>query len=161
MLTTDFKYLRKPVEFIPENDILNRFQELLESKNIMTDYISNNSNAAGLAANQLQINLPIICFKVGNNIENIINPTITSHSIKTENCNESCLSIPDTVVSVQRFKSITVTGWRISFDGSLKKVTRNFEDFLSSVVQHEVDHLNGILIIDRGEIIKDSKVIQK
>jgi len=75
----------------------------------------------------------------------IINPKIVSHSKKTLLDWEGCLSIPGIRALVARFAKIGVE--YTNTDGILIK--RDFEGFIAKIFQHELDHLNGILFLDR------------
>lgn len=148
MINTNLQNLKIPIPYILEDELQDKFQELLIAKNALSDFIKNDNNAAGLAANQLNINLPIISFRLGKNIENIINPIITTTGVAETVGSESCLSLPGVVTNVIRHDLITVSGWRISFKGELIRFSRCFEGMTARIIQHEIDHLNGILILD-------------
>ena len=75
----------------------------------------------------------------------IINPEIVpNHSDKREGW-EGCLSIPDIRGMVPRFTDITV----VALDRDGKKIELKLKDFPARVVQHETDHLDGVLFFDR------------
>ncbi len=80
----------------------------------------------------------------------LVNPQIIKESDKYIKSEESCLSIPDYSGIVQRKKSITVSYQDIH--GQRKE--REFHGYNGTVIQHEIDHLNGILFIDRLTQIK-------
>ena len=75
----------------------------------------------------------------------LINPTITQQEEKTMLSEESCLSIPDFTGYVERKKSITIDYQDIHG----QKKTKEFSGYNATVLQHEIDHLNGILFIDK------------
>ncbi len=75
----------------------------------------------------------------------IINPRITSHSRKVEYDWEGCLSLESVRGLVPRYKEIAVE----YEDLSGKKIVRNLKGYHARVFQHEIDHLNGILYVDR------------
>lgn len=77
----------------------------------------------------------------------IINPVIHSFSSSTLSGLEGCLSLPGLVGSLSRSRSIRVS--YLSLDGVL--VTKDLTGFRSRLFQHEVDHLDGILFVDRIE----------
>ncbi len=80
----------------------------------------------------------------------LINPKIVQYSDEVIDDQEICLSVPNFIGHVNRSKSIDVE----AFDQNGKPITIHAEDFFARVLQHEIDHLNGILYIDRvhGEI---------
>ena len=109
---------------------------MLSHKNI-------NDNSIGLASNQLGLKGRIIIVKMKNRWINFINPTISYKSKDTIITKESCLSVPNQSIMVERSKEISIyceinnKGWET-----------NLNPYMSIVVQHEIDHLNGILITD-------------
>ena len=74
----------------------------------------------------------------------LINPKIVERSSETFLSEESCLSLPDFVGHTKRHRKITVEYQDLL--GNHKK--KEFSDYNSSVLQHEIDHLDGILFID-------------
>ena len=75
----------------------------------------------------------------------VINPEITPHSSHKEEGWEGCLSVPDIRGMVPRFTDITVRG--LDRDG--KTIEIRLKDFPARVVQHESDHVDGVLFLDR------------
>jgi len=111
--------------------------------------------AAGLAAPQIGISKRIIIFRnKGFNEEDwsksesdydvLINPRITQTRGELVTMAEGCLSCPEIQVEVSRFPEIKVR----AYDQSGRKISKRYTDYLARVVQHEVDHLEGRLIID-------------
>lgn len=105
-------------------------------------------NGIGLAAPQIGVSKRIILFKTGSILQVLINPVITKRKLGKTKSIEGCLSFPETVgkegtpVIMHRDKMITVEG--INRYGKFVKLKlRGLDSF---VVQHEVDHLNGITI---------------
>ncbi len=103
----------------------------------------------GLAANQ--VNLPFRLFvanEMGNPEEGeelvFINPVL-SRGKGVDESEEGCLSIPGVNRNVRRSKSIHVNAY--SIDG--KEINQTFDGFLAKILQHETDHLDGVLFIDR------------
>lgn len=103
----------------------------------------------GLAANQVGILKRIIVVDVTggeNGRENfiaLINPEIVEKDGLLEE-DEGCLSLPGITASVKRFAKVTVCG--LDIKGKPVKITAS--DLLSRVLQHEIDHLDGILFVD-------------
>jgi len=99
----------------------------------------------GLAAPQVGENLRIIVVLLdGKNTVPMINPDITDHSYETEYGEEGCLSIPGKWGQVQRYKDIVV---RYKNEKNEKRLLK-LEGFNARIVQHEIDHLDGILFTD-------------
>lgn len=75
----------------------------------------------------------------------MINPEITHFSFEKELGEEGCLSVPDQRGQVERAQSIDVRYF--SLQGQL--IEQRFHGFPARIVQHEIDHLNGVLFVDR------------
>jgi len=80
-----------------------------------------------------------------------INPTITNRSRDTEDMDEGCLSVDGTYGSVRRSEKVTIE----AYDEHGKKFTRGASGLLAQIFQHEVDHLNGTLYIDKATDVRD------
>ena len=113
------------------------------------------NDALGLAAPQIGISKRIIAFKVKDfdkkglsgkgDWEVLINARITQFRGDTEVMNEGCLSCPDISVEVTRATEIKVKA--VDINGN--KVNKRYTGFLARIVQHEIDHLDGLLFLDR------------
>jgi peptide deformylase len=111
---------------------------------------------AGLAANQIGVCLRIVVIDVSSSKEEkkhlvLVNPEI----IKKEGCQvdeEGCLSVLDLTAKVERYSKLLVRAQDI--DGKTWEFPA--EDFFARVIQHELDHLNGILFIDHLSPLKRS-----
>jgi peptide deformylase len=112
-------------------------------------------DAAGLAAPQIGISKKIIIFrnkgfnekgwsKDESDYELLINPRITQKRGEMVTMTEGCLSCPEIQVEVSRYPEIKVK----AFDISGRKINKRYTDYVARVVQHEIDHLAGKLIID-------------
>jgi peptide deformylase len=109
------------------------------------------ANGAGLAAPQIGVNLQLVIFGFAHNARYpdapevpetvLINPTLRPLSEEMEEGFEGCLSVPGLRGSVPRYTKLYYEG----FDQNGNPISRNAEDFHARVVQHEVDHLLGIL----------------
>lgn len=94
-----------------------------------------------------------------------INPQILKRSKKTHIVGEGCLSIPEYYGEVKRHTNVTMR----ALDEAGKKYERGAGNLLAQIIQHEIDHLDGILFIDRAEKVwtkeqmknKDLKEAQK
>jgi len=112
------------------------------------------NDALGLAAPQIGISKRIIAFKVKDfdkkglsgkdDYEVLINARITQLRGDAEVMSEGCLSCPDISVEVTRATEIKVKA--IDINGN--KVNKRYTGFLARIVQHEIDHLDGRLVID-------------
>ncbi len=111
-------------------------------------------NGVGLAAPQVgkAIQLVIVDPSVGEDPEEflpLINPEIIN-SEGEESGEEGCLSVPGILLQIKRSQKITIKA--LDLDG--KEFTQDFSDFKARVIQHELDHLNGTLIIDKVSSLK-------
>lgn len=103
------------------------------------------ANGAGLAAPQVGVNKRIIVVDLGEGPVCLINPVVQSAQGEEIDV-EGCLSIPERWVYVKRAAEIEVTG----LNEKGKPVQVKAEGFLARALQHEIDHLDGILILDRS-----------
>ena len=105
------------------------------------------ANGVGLAATQVGVLRRLFVFSDEGEDRVLVNPTITTSSRHTEIDDEGCLSLREVLVPVERATSVTIEG----FDAKGEPVRLELELPTSRVVQHEVDHLDGVLIIDRTD----------
>lgn len=85
-----------------------------------------------------------------------INPTITKFSKKTHEVGEGCLSIPDYYGLVKRSTNVTMR----ALDADGNEYERGAGSLLAQIIQHEYDHLDGILFTDRAEKVWHKDEIQ-
>jgi peptide deformylase len=112
------------------------------------------ASGIGLAANQVGITKRIITFDInykekGKNLTVLINPTILLAEDKAE-FEEACLSVPDFLCKISRKKYIKARG--VDRDG--KPLDIEAEGLLAICIQHEIDHLDGTLILDHVSYLK-------
>jgi peptide deformylase len=124
----------------------------------LKDTIEANPNAMGLAAPQIGSLLRIFVVRDGPRFLTFINPSITDDG-ELESEHESCLSMPGCVALVTRPKAIKVVPVRLK---NAPKPTEPTEfkapGRIARVIQHEFDHLSGILITDReAQAIREKK----
>lgn len=126
-------------------------QKLID--NLLT--ITHKSHGVGIAAPQIGESLRVIIVASHPNIRYpdapfmppmaMINPRIISHSEEIVIANEGCLSVKDRRGEVSRYKEIVLE----YFDRDGHYVRKEYNNFVARIIQHEIDHLNGILFIDR------------
>jgi len=112
------------------------------------------SSGIGLAANQVGIEKRVIIFDInykekGKDLTVLINPKIIFEENKIE-FEEGCLSVPDFQGKINRKKYIQVQG----LDRNGKPINIEAEDLTAICIQHEIDHLNGTLILDHVSYLK-------
>ena len=115
----------------------------------------------GLAAPQVGVGIQVIVveFAEGGDPEDpeaepkpsklyaVLNPEISRHSREEEPGNEGCLSIPGYMGEVDRYTTVTIKG----LDRHGKPFKLKTKGWLARIFQHEIDHLNGMLFIDRTD----------
>lgn len=103
-----------------------------------------NAGGAGLAATQVGINKQIMVVDVGKGLFKLANPKIIKVLCKKSG-EEGCLSFPEVTVKIRRPEKITVE----ALNQDNQKIRIEAEGLLARAIQHEMDHLAGILIVDR------------
>ena len=117
----------------------------------------------GLAAPQIGLSLRICVLDVRDEDDPgpgrlaLVNPVIAESSSETDKAREGCLSIPGLEEFVTRPAKVTVEG----FDPHGQRVRVEAEGLLGRALQHEIDHLNGILFIDRVSPLKRRMLLKK
>jgi peptide deformylase len=109
----------------------------------------------GLAAPQVNVSMRVIVVEFGDEEDEeipaklftIVNPEITRQSQETVMGIEGCLSIPGILGEVERSSSVTLKG----FNRHGKPIRIKANGWLARIFQHEVDHLDGVLFVDRAE----------
>ncbi|MBP2652930.1 MAG: def1 [Firmicutes bacterium] len=127
---------------IPVTRIDKRIRRLLDDMG-QTMYAA---DGVGLAAPQVGLGLRIVVIDVGDGLIELINPVIIKSEGERVTKQEGCLSIPGVIGEVERYAEVTVE----SLDRNGKKVRIAGKNLLAIALQHEIDHLEGILFIDRA-----------
>lgn len=122
----------------------------------MVAWLKAKENGAGLAAPQVGYNKRLIAVNLYDEDEDgliyirtvlMVNPKIVSHSDEIYNDEEGCFSVPGEYGFVKRWNSIVVE----YFDEKFTKRSMRLSNFSGRVVQHEIDHLDGVLFTDKLE----------
>ncbi len=143
---------------VPYNDAARR-----DIKAVVDSFVSRD-DALGLAAPQVGISKRIVVFKTKNFNERervkgreeydvLVNPRLVQVRGAEEKMPEGCLSCPDVSVEVTRATEIKVR----ALDEEGRKVNKRYTGFLARIVQHELEHLDGKLIIDHGGTVSFPK----
>ena len=115
------------------------------------------ADGVGLAAPQIGVNSRLFVIHIKNTEKRAyINPQIIETSVETETAEEGCLSIPGVWHDVERPLRVTVQAQ----DLEGKSFTVKAEGLLARAIQHETDHLNGVLFIDRLDDIEREKMVK-
>ena len=112
----------------------------------MTD-LMHQAQGVGLAATQVGVLRRLFVFSDEGEDRVLVNPVITKRSDETEVDDEGCLSLREVLVPVERASAVTIEG--LDADGEPVKLELELPS--ARVVQHELDHLDGVLILDRTD----------
>ena len=103
------------------------------------------ADGLGLAAPQTNRHIRVIAVNINERPQIFINPQITAKSWLKDVQEEGCLSIPNVYGPVKRHKKITLT----YYDRQGRQHKEKFTGLTARVIQHEIDHLDGVLFIDK------------
>jgi peptide deformylase len=112
------------------------------------------ADGIGLAANQVGIPVRIVVIDVGEGPITLFNPRIVNHGEDKAVLREGCLSVPGLTGEVERWKKITVEGMTQNGVGCEKLEA---EGLLARALQHEIDHLDGVLFLDKAKNIEEEE----
>jgi peptide deformylase len=131
--------LRTPCEEITTID--DRVRSLVADLIETVDY----EGRAGLAANQIGVNLRAFSWNIEDEIGYVLNPKIVELSEEIQDGDEGCLSVPGLWYPTRRAWYARVVG--MDLDGN--EITIEGTELMARALQHEVDHLDGMLYLDR------------
>lgn len=119
-------------------------------------------NGCGLAAPQVGVLKRVVVVDIAHEDEEpapiyMVNPEIIWHSEEKKICEEGCLSLPQQRAEVERPAAVKVK--YLDYNG--KEQILEADDFLAVAVQHELDHLDGILYIDHISRLKRQMLLKK
>jgi len=138
IITRDNPRLRLKARRVPKVD---------ESvRRLMDDMVDTMLDApgVGLAANQVDVLLRVIVMKVDNQLYTLANPEVVRSSGEQVGY-EGCLSVPGFIGEVARAEKVTIK----ALNRNGKEVRIKGEGLLARAIQHEIDHLDGVLFVDR------------
>lgn len=158
----------KPIILLPDlilrekSTPIERFDD--ELKRLASDMTETMYDAPGIGLAAIQIGVPrrMLVVDVAKDEDNqnpqiFINPEIVKNSDERSSYEEGCLSIPEYYAEVERPAAITVK----YLDLSGKKQSIKADGILATCLQHEIDHLDGVLFIDHISKLKRQMVIKK
>lgn len=134
------KPIVKDVLFLGEKSEVATKEDMAVVDDLIDTLRANLDGCVGLAANMIGVKKRIIVFAIGSAIVPMINPVILKKE-KSYVTEESCLSLTG-FRETTRYETIDVE----YFDKSFKKQRGTFTGFVAQIIQHEVDHCNGIII---------------
>ena len=135
-----------------------------DEKKLMDDMLDTMYEAPGIGLAAVQVGVPkrIIVMDISRDENNkepryFVNPVIKNKNKEKSTYEEGCLSVPDQFAEIERPNSCEVE--YLDYDG--KKQILKAEGLLATCIQHEMDHLEGILFIDYLSKLKKSMIIKK
>lgn len=145
ILKKDHPLLSKRIKIIIDNPKDSKIQKLiLDMKETMRA-----NNGIGLAANQIGQEYRLFILEYNNIFKVFINPEIKKYSWRKIEMEEGCLSVPDVWGIVKRPEEILIS----ALNENGEKIEYWAKDMEARIIQHEFDHLNGILFIDRAKTL--------
>lgn len=133
-------------------------------RKLLDDMLETMYQAPGIGLSAIQVGIPkrIITVDVSENGEKsnpvyLINPEIVHFSDEGAIYSEGCLSLPDQFAEIERPAAVTVEF--VDYHG--KQQTLDADGLLARCIQHEMDHLNGILFVDHLSAVKRNMILRK
>ena len=107
------------------------------------------ARGVGLAATQVGVLQRVFVYQAyeDDEVRAVVNPTLTRRSTETEIADEGCLSLQGVLVPVERSCSVTLEGRNLAGEA----MRLELDEMAARVVQHELDHLDGVLILERTD----------
>lgn len=134
--------LAEPVEKGEVPELLPKIDLMFET---VLDFRKKYGVGRAIAAPQIGLSKRIICLNIDQPVE-IINPQLSDLSDEMIELWDDCMSFPNLLVRVRRHKKLTLS----FLDRNWEQHTWNLEDDLAELIQHEYDHLDGILATQRA-----------
>jgi len=135
-----------------------------EERKLMNDMLDSMYLANGIGLAAIQIGIPkriiVIDLSKDKNIKNPIyfcNPVIKEKNLEKAIYEEGCLSVPNQFAEIERSSKCTVE--YLDYNGDKREIKA--EGLLATCIQHEIDHLEGILFIDYLSKLKKSMIVKK
>lgn len=132
-----------PILRRPAIEVVDFDADLRQLVNDLTDTMLD-APGAGLAAPQIGVGLRVFTWYVDGEVGHLINPSLDL-SDETQDGPEGCLSLPELTYDCLRALSVVAKGFNMHGD----PITIQGSDLLARAIQHETDHLDGVLFIDR------------
>jgi len=143
--------LRRPAETVEaiDDEIRRICDEMIEAML--------RADGVGLAAPQIGVSKRIVVLDVDGDLRILINPELVEASGDEEATVEGCLSVPGVNAEVRRSTRATIEG--TDLEGNPVRITG--EGLLARAIQHEIDHLNGNLFLDRLSAVKRQSLVKE
>ncbi len=129
-----------------EKDELDLIRDIVSDlEDTMFDFREKYGAGRAIAAPQIGVRKRMVYMNTGQPVV-LLNPEITKKSVETVDVWDDCMSFPEILVKVWRHRSITVS----YMDLEWKEILLEAEDDLAELLQHEIDHLDGVLAVMRA-----------
>lgn len=143
MAIQPIRYFGDPVLTTPASPVVDFDKELRNLVKDLTDTMLD-APGAGLAAPQIGVPLRVFVWHINEEFGHLVNPTLDL-SDELQDGEEGCLSFPELSYDTPRAYRAVAKGWNMHGEPIVVEGT----EFLARALQHETDHLNGVLFIDR------------
>ena len=144
MSVTPIRLMGDPVLRTPAAPVVDFDQELRRLVADLTETMLA-AGGAGLAAPQIGVGLRVFTWFVDGEVGHLVNPEVTPVGEETEEGPEGCLSIPGVYVDTKRRQNVVASGFN-EYGDPIRLIGTGL---MARCVQHETDHLDGVLFIDR------------
>jgi peptide deformylase len=146
-LTFEIRRLGNPVLRTPAREVAEFDDALKRLTGGMLQTLRAGEGRMAIAANQVGVLKRVFVAEADGKVYVLVNPVIEDKSPETETALEGCLSIPGIGVEVERHSGVVVSGRDV--DG--RPVRYEAEGEVARMMQHETDHLDGVLMLDRTD----------
>jgi peptide deformylase len=131
---------------VSQHEIVTLKPEIDALNGLILEFRATYGVGRGIAAPQIGLQKRIICLNIENERHTLINPKLTYLSAEMMEIWDDCMCFPNLLVKVKRHKTCSLT----FKDENWQEHTWHLEDELSELIQHEYDHLDGILATQRA-----------
>ena len=143
MSIQQIRYLGDPVLRTPCEPVTTFDKELRTLVKDLTDTMLD-APGAGLAAPQIGVSLRVFTYDVDDTVGHLVNPVIVTKSEEEQDGDEGCLSLPGLSFPLKRSANVVAAGFNMYGD----PVTIEGSETLARCLQHETDHLDGVIFVD-------------
>ncbi|MCX5705429.1 MAG: peptide deformylase [Candidatus Omnitrophica bacterium] len=147
------------IKFFPDPVLKKKARAVLEVSQRNREILSKmaqlmyDHSGIGLAAPQVGISECMIVADIGSGLYKLVNPRLVSKE-GTQTLEEGCLSVPEVCIKIRRAKRIVVS----ALDDTGKRVKIEADGLLACVLQHEMDHLRGKVIVDYANFLDKVRI---
>ena len=143
MSIQQIRYLGDPVLRTPCEPVTTFDKELRTLVKDLTETMLD-APGAGLAAPQIGVSLRVFTYDVDDTVGHLVNPVIVTRSDEEQDGDEGCLSLPGLSFPLKRSANVVAAGFNMYGD----PVTIEGSELLARCLQHETDHLDGVIFVD-------------